>query len=73
MMKLPITMTEEEYTSFVESDQGMCLACGEVHDAIEPDASGYTCDNCEEEQVMAYEQMLVEGKVVFVDVSENDE
>ena len=69
-MKFPITMTEDEYTSHMEMDEGMCLVCGETQGCCEPDASEYTCDSCESDSVMAYEQMLVEGKIEFVEMEE---
>ena len=38
---------------------GVCLACGEEADQVEPDAEGYTCQVCDEPQVFGAEQLLM--------------
>lgn len=73
MIKLPLLLTEVQYTSHAELDEGMCLACGEIQGCCEPDASEYTCESCEADKVMAFEQMLVEGKIDFVEATESTE
>lgn len=70
VIKFPLTMTEEEYTSHTEMDEGMCLECGEIQGCCEPDAENYECESCEAEAVMGFEQMLVEGKIEFIDLEE---
>lgn len=40
-------------------DPGICLACGEETDGVEPDAERYTCDTCGEPQVYGAEQLLM--------------
>jgi hypothetical protein len=38
---------------------GFCLACGEEAEGCEPDAIGYECEACGEEQVMGAEELLI--------------
>lgn len=37
---------------------GLCLACGQEADQVEPDAEGYTCAFCDEPKVYGAEQLL---------------
>ena len=41
--------------------QGFCLACGEIQDGVEPDASKYTCDCCGENKVYGPENLILRG------------
>ena len=38
---------------------GFCTACGAEADGCEPDARGYTCDECEAESVYGAEELLM--------------
>ena len=42
-----------------EDTAGLCLACGEYHDGIEPDARECTCEACGEDQVYGLEEILL--------------
>lgn len=42
-----------------ETYAGICLACSECQDGVEPDAEGYVCECCGEEQVMGVENILL--------------
>jgi predicted RNA-binding Zn-ribbon protein involved in translation (DUF1610 family) len=48
-------------TELVESDsmQGVCLACGEIADGVEPDARKYTCETCGESKVYGAEEIVM--------------
>ena len=35
------TLTKAEYEEACDSYQGICLACEELQDGVEPDAEGY--------------------------------
>ena len=37
---------------------GICVACGNEADQVEPDAEGYTCEYCDEPKVYGAEQLL---------------
>lgn len=65
MITVPIVISETEYHDYTDLDQGICLACGEVQGFCEPDAKQYTCEVCDEAQVIAFEQALIEGLVTF--------
>jgi hypothetical protein len=41
--------------------QGFCLACGEVNDGIEPDASRYECQFCKLPKVYGAEELQLMG------------
>ena len=41
------------------SNPGLCVACGEEVDGVEPDAECYECENCGEHAVFGAEQLLI--------------
>jgi hypothetical protein len=38
---------------------GFCLVCGAEHYGVEPDAVGYTCEECESRSVAGAEEILI--------------
>lgn len=69
-MKLAVTvedphlLSEEEYEQHTRDYDGLCLACTEIQDGgVEPDAEGYLCEACGEEQIMGLELALISGLV----------
>ena len=44
-----------------DANMGFCIACGEEHYSIEPDARNYKCDACGENKVFGAEQIILEG------------
>lgn len=58
-----LEMTESEFSELIhDSYAGICLACGEIqYQGVEPDAEGYECEGCEENQVIGLEQALICG------------
>ncbi len=60
---MTISMTEEEYHEFCESDSGYCTVCNEItmDCDVEPDAEKYECPKCGLNCVMGIENALVEG------------
>lgn len=56
-------ITLEEYEEYREEYIGVCLACGERQDSVEPDARNYPCDTCGEQQVFGIEELLIMGCV----------
>lgn len=61
------SLTEEEYTEACESYQGICIACGELRDMVEPDAEGYECEECGAFEVKGMEQALICGDIDIID------
>ena len=51
----------------LEGTQGACLACGEIHYGIEPDARNYECEVCQQKQVFGLEELLMMGKIELND------
>lgn len=46
--------------NFGEPDNlGLCRACGFEQDGVEPDATGYPCENCGELEVTGIEVLLL--------------
>ena len=41
---LVVRMSEDEIREAMEALQGVCLACGELADACEPEARAYECE-----------------------------
>jgi hypothetical protein len=62
----PYCISEEEYYDHCDSDDGLCLACGEIREgSTEPDAEGYECEECGAHKVMGFEQAMICG---FIEV-----
>ena len=66
--KLPHpSITEDRITEMVmrgpttTDNPGICLACGEEAEGVEPDAEKYECEFCGESTVMGAEQILIAG------------
>ena len=51
-------MVLAESQAFGLENPGICLACGADADGCEPDAEGYTCEECGEPQVSGAAQIL---------------
>lgn len=49
----------------LDGTKGICLACGEIQDGVEPDARGYECDCCEKRRVYGIEEALMMGFVTL--------
>jgi len=41
------------------SNPGFCLSCGAQADGVEPDARGYTCEECGEAKVYGAEEIIL--------------
>ena len=65
-------MTKNDKTEFTQrlllelaqadNNEGLCMACGEISDCVEPDARGYECESCGERKVYgATEALLMFG------------
>jgi hypothetical protein len=55
------TLAQVEEASDLQA--GYCLACGAMRECCEPDARGYTCDDCKQPQVYGAEELLLMGLV----------
>lgn len=55
--------TVGELESMEESDEGFCLACGEMVQTVEPDAVRYTCECCGKEKVYGWAELALMGLV----------
>ncbi len=60
-------VTLEMYESACQDMQGICTACHELVDGVEPDAEGYTCPACDEAKVFGMEQALIMGLIEVED------
>ena len=60
-MRTSWKVTPEEVLELAEADNnlGICLACGEVAEGVEPDARKYRCESCGEHQVYGAEEALL--------------
>lgn len=60
-----IKLSLEELEDHIESNDGICLGCGEWScGGVEPDARGYECEVCGENKVMGAEEALIAGELV---------
>jgi hypothetical protein len=48
-----------EESLFGCTDDGICLACGADAYGVEPDARGYTCEECGNPEVMGAQDLLM--------------
>jgi len=53
-----------------EGRMGICLACGEEHYGVEPDARRYDCESCGKPEVYGLEEAVLMGRV---DIEEGDD
>lgn len=55
-------ITKSRVVALVQADdcQGICCACGQGADCVEPDAEGYTCEACGEPAVFGSETLFFE-------------
>ena len=44
-----------------EEYAGFCIACGSEHEAIDPDARRYTCEECGKNHVYGAEELVMMG------------
>ena len=42
-----------------DNNEGLCMACGEVGECVEPDARKYECESCGEKQVYGAQEGLL--------------
>lgn len=56
-----------EYREYSNMSYGICVACGEWVECVEPDATGYPCGSCGENQVMGAEEALLAGHLDIKD------
>lgn len=54
---------EEEVEQLMNDNMGICIACGEEVEMVEPDAEGYKCPVCGEFKVMGIENALLIGEI----------
>jgi len=42
-----------------DATEGICLNCGYIQDGVEPDAVGYTCEECGDDEVCGIEYAIL--------------
>lgn len=63
---LHIALSEDEYHAHCESDDGVCLGCGEwTFGGCEPDARKYPCEACGQRRVYGCEEAMMMGRIVI--------
>ena len=45
--------------AYADNCEGMCMACGEVTEGVEPDARKYKCEVCGEREVYGAQDALL--------------
>lgn len=60
-------MTAEQYQEYCDEYVGLCTKCGTVHYVCEPDACQYKCEVCETKTVYGVPELLIMGKITFVE------
>ena len=59
-----VCVSEADYLSACDSYMGWCRACGDLTtDCVEPDATHYRCEACDERQVFGAENALLGGLI----------
>jgi Zn finger protein HypA/HybF involved in hydrogenase expression len=63
-----VEVEEVDYQGAVDSYMGWCPACKEfTRSTTEPDATGYDCPKCGQNEVVGAEQALIEGLIMFTE------
>lgn len=57
-------LTQDELDD--HDSMGICLACGETTEGVEPDAYGYDCESCGASKVCGIENAILMGRVEIV-------
>lgn len=70
------TMSKKAFTVSMEDLEdgryGICLMCGHEQYGVEPDAEGYTCEDCKMDTVYGMEQAALMGRVE-IEYSDDDD
>ena len=45
--------------AYADNNEGLCMACGEVAECVEPDAREYECESCGERKVYGAQDALL--------------
>ena len=54
-------ITLDQILRAVEDDyMGICIACGNEQEGVEPDARGYECESCGKNKVYGAEELLMQ-------------
>ncbi len=57
----------EDYNDAIDQNIGWCTVCDDfTMEAVEPDATNYFCEMCEENSVMGAENALLEGLFTLI-------
>ena len=67
MLEDKFKFTADELYEYKEDNYGICLACGELREKVEPDAEGYECYDCGKYRVVGIEQALIMGRIEIVE------
>ena len=51
----------EQLQEMDDNGEGFCLACGEVHSNIEPDAAAFPCESCDADKVYGASELALRG------------
>ena len=68
-MSLHFDMTEEDYQSHEDNNDGLCIDCGSFRDGFtEPDARNYLCEDgdCGKKKVFGMQELLLMGRIQFI-------
>lgn len=65
-----VSMTRDQFQALDEDYMGLCVACDDIADTCEPDAEKYLCESCSKNAVYGFSQLLIMGRVVITESSE---
>ena len=60
-----LRVCETEYGNLESDHAGLCFGCGEIAYGVEPDASRYQCESCDEDRVYGLENAMMMGRIEF--------
>jgi hypothetical protein len=60
-------MTEKEFVTCDNDNEGLCVFCGETADGVEPDARKYACESCDKKGVYGMQELLLMGYIKFTE------
>lgn len=67
-----IKLTETTFKRLRNDYEGICVKCHFSWMDVEPDARGYECEQCGTRTVYGTEELLIMGRLEFVETSDEE-
>lgn len=65
-MTVVFEFTQDQLLGMTNEHPGGCTQCGEYAEGVEPDASGYECENCGADAVEGIDNLMMRDMVEVI-------